>query len=102
MWRPWGSMLLAQRWEDGVLCSPPAREALQNIVDWGLVDTFRQHYRSDEGCFSWWDYRRNGFAYGNGLRIDMVYALNAWLRSAPGPLLIAKSGAGKSRRITHR
>jgi exodeoxyribonuclease-3 len=62
-----------KQWEGGVLCSPPAREALQNVVDWGLVDTFRMH-QEEGGHYSWWDYRRNAFANQNGLRIDMVYA----------------------------
>ena len=63
-------------WEDGVLCAPPAREALQSVVDWGLHDTFRQHNQDPEQ-YSWWDYRQGGLRGGNGLRIDMVYATQA-------------------------
>ena len=31
-------------------------------------------HNDEEGQYSWWDYRKGGFQYGNGLRIDMVYA----------------------------
>ena len=47
--------------------------ALRNLVDFGLVDCFRQH---DErpGQYTWFDYRTGGFARGEGMRIDHVYA----------------------------
>ncbi len=62
-----------EEWKDTVLCRSEARAALQGVVDWGLVDTFR--LRNDQpGVYSWWDYRMLGFAKDNGLRIDMVYA----------------------------
>ena len=61
------------QWGAGVLCVPEARQALKRITDWGFVDTFRQR-ESAGGHYTWWDYRRGGFANGNGLRIDMVYA----------------------------
>lgn len=59
-------------WGAGVLCVPEARAALQNIVDWGFVDTYRMHEQGAK--YSWWDYRANGFYKNDGLRIDMVYA----------------------------
>jgi exodeoxyribonuclease-3 len=62
-----------KQWGDSVLCVPRIRESLQKVVDWGLVDTFRLH-NDGGGLYSWWDYRKGGFQYGNGLRIDMVYA----------------------------
>lgn len=62
-----------EAWGDSVLCVPEARAALQRVVDWGFVDTLRQHTDAPE-IYSWWDYRRMGFQRGDGLRIDMVYA----------------------------
>lgn len=60
-------------WKDTVLCNAEARAALQTVLDWGLVDTFR--LKNDQpGFYSWWDYRQLGFAKNNGMRIDMVYA----------------------------
>jgi exodeoxyribonuclease-3 len=60
-------------WEGDVLCTDAEREALQAIVDWGFVDTFRMHCE-EAGKFSWWDYRMLGFPKNKGLRIDHIYA----------------------------
>jgi exodeoxyribonuclease-3 len=60
-------------WNDTVLCHPEARAALQRILDWGLVDTFRLHH-PEGGFYSWWDYRQLGFPRNNGLRIDHILA----------------------------
>ncbi len=60
-------------WDGGVLANDAVRGALQGVVDWGLVDTFRQHH-PEGGHYSWWDYRRRGLAGRDGMRIDMVYA----------------------------
>lgn len=62
-----------EKWADTVLCTPPGRAALQRLVDWGLVDTFRQHHH-DGGHYSWWDYRPPGLRGNDGLRIDQIYA----------------------------
>lgn len=51
--------------------SPAERAALQQLVDWGLVDVFRRHYDAG-GLFSWWDYRAGNFHKGKGMRIDLV------------------------------
>jgi exodeoxyribonuclease-3 len=60
-------------WEGSVLFNPAMREAFQEILRLGLVDTFR--LRHDEGgFFSWWDYRQLGFPRNDGLRIDHVLA----------------------------
>jgi len=60
-------------WAGKVHCSQPERDALQNVVDWGLVDTFRQHH-AEGGLYSWWDYRGISFFKNRGLRIDHVLA----------------------------
>lgn len=61
-----------EKWKDSVLCHGEARAALQNVVDWGLVDAFRAKH-PDGGIYSWWDYRMLGFPKNDGLRIDGVY-----------------------------
>lgn len=53
--------------------SEPERQALGELVAWGLVDTFRAHH-DDAGVFSWWDYRGGSFHKGHGMRIDLVLA----------------------------
>ncbi|MCA9544257.1 MAG: exodeoxyribonuclease III [Myxococcales bacterium] len=60
-------------WEGGVLANDVVRAALQGVVDWGFVDTFR-HLHPQAAEYSWWDYRRRGLAGRDGMRIDMVYA----------------------------
>ena len=60
-------------WADTVLCTPPVREAMEKIRQWGLVDVFRQA-NPDGGVYSWWDYRHLGFQRNDGLRLDYVYA----------------------------
>ncbi|HVF14791.1 MAG TPA: exodeoxyribonuclease III [Acidimicrobiales bacterium] len=53
--------------------SPPEREAVAAMTEWGLVDVFRQLY-TEERLFSWWDYRAGDFHQGRGLRIDLILA----------------------------
>ncbi|MBK5944593.1 exodeoxyribonuclease III [Halorhodospira halophila] len=67
-------------WEGKVLFSPPEREALQGVLDLGLVDTFRL-FEQPEAQFSWWDYRVNSFKRNRGLRIDLILASSALARA---------------------
>lgn len=53
--------------------SPPERERLQALLDWGLVDVFRTHHQAGQ-LYSWWDYRAGDFHQGRGLRIDLALA----------------------------
>jgi exodeoxyribonuclease-3 len=66
----------AEKWGDDILCSPPERAALGELVDLGLTDVFRQ-FEQPEKTFSWWDYRAAGFRRNAGLRIDLILASNA-------------------------
>lgn len=60
-----------ERWKDTVLCHPDARRAFERLLDWGLDDAFRRVH-PEGGIYSWWDYRRLGFAKKDGLRIDGI------------------------------
>jgi exodeoxyribonuclease-3 len=62
-----------QQWHEKILCSTPERDALKNILDLGLEDTFRL-FEQEERIWSWWDYRMNMFRRKLGLRIDLVLA----------------------------
>jgi len=65
-----------EAWQGKILCSEPEREALQQILDLGLSDTFRQ-FDQEEKTWSWWDYRMAAFRRNMGLRIDLVLASGA-------------------------
>lgn len=56
--------------------SQPERDALQNVKDWGFVDTLRDRY-PDSGIYSFWDYRNGDFHKRRGMRIDFVYSSTA-------------------------
>ena len=62
-----------EKWAASVLCHVDAREALERIRDWGLVDVVGKH-NPQGGIYSWWDYRRLAFPRNDGLRIDHIFA----------------------------
>ncbi len=63
-------------WADSVLFSPEVRAKFQELLNWGLVDSFRIH-NQEPGKLSWWDYRMLSFPKGVGLRIDFVLVTRA-------------------------
>ena len=61
--------------------TPPERERVARLCEWGMVDVFRSRY-ADSELFSYWDYRRGDFHEHRGMRIDLMLATS---RSPPGP-----------------
>lgn len=59
------------RWQGQVLVSPLEREAFLQLLNLGLIDSFR-HFNQDLQAFSWWDYRAVAFRRNMGLRIDHI------------------------------
>ena len=57
--------------------TPPERDALADVKEWGLVDVFRERYDADGGLFTYWDYRAGDFHKKRGMRIDYVLASTA-------------------------
>jgi exodeoxyribonuclease III len=57
----------------GTHVSPPEREALARLREWGLVDAYRVIEPDAAGRFSWWDYRAGMFHRNEGMRIDLLY-----------------------------
>ncbi len=53
--------------------TPPEREALAALEDWGLVDAFRRH-RPEPHLYTYWDYRAGMFHKHKGMRIDLILA----------------------------
>ncbi len=68
----------AKRWLRTGKCSflPEERDWLRQLMDWGLVDTYRQRHPDTSDRFSWFDYRSRGFEREprRGLRIDLILA----------------------------
>lgn len=60
-------------WANSVLFHPTSREALEELLAWGLVDVFRQQH-PEGGQYSWWDYQALSFPRNDGLRLDYVLA----------------------------
>jgi exodeoxyribonuclease III len=56
----------------GTHVSPPERDALGALREWGLHDLYRRHQPAT-GRFSWWDYRAGMFHRNEGMRIDVLY-----------------------------
>ena len=53
---------------------PDERAGMRRLLDWGLVDIFRQHH-SGGGHYTFWDYRiPNAFKRKIGWRIDYILA----------------------------
>lgn len=66
-----------RRFEGKTHVTPEERAALAEVVDWGLVDTFRIRYAGVPGLYSYYDYTAGHFHKREGMRIDYV------LSSAP-------------------
>lgn len=64
----------AKRWLKTGKCSfqPEEREWLKTLMDWGLVDTFRQLHPTRTERYSWFDYRSKGFVDNRGDRKSVV------------------------------
>ena len=72
----------AKRWLKTGKCAflPEERDWLQNLLDWGLIDTYREA-KPNSTVYSWFDYRSRGFDQEPkiGLRIDLILASPAAL-----------------------
>ena len=51
--------------------SEAERQALEELLDWGLVDSLR-HFYDQDGIFTWWDHRGGAFHNRQGMRIDYL------------------------------
>jgi exodeoxyribonuclease-3 len=74
--------------------TPQERAAVAKLVDWGLVDVFREHHQ-EAGLYSWWDYRAGDFHQHRGLRIDLVLASRSLAGRAVWSLVDRNARKGK-------
>lgn len=61
-----------EKWAGHIHCSQPERDALTNVLGFGLTDLFRVT-NGDAKLYSWWDYRGVSFFKDQGLRIDAIF-----------------------------
>ncbi len=62
------------RLEGHVCYRPEVRRALEQIMQWGLIDVFRMHC-GEAGQYTYWDYRPgNPFKRNRGWRLDHIMA----------------------------
>ncbi len=70
-----------KRWLRTGKCSflPEEREWLDQLLGWGLIDTYARHTDPADRLYSWFDYRSAGFQREpkRGLRIDLILASEA-------------------------
>ncbi len=59
--------------EGAIFHTVAERERIQRLLDWGLVDVWREREPAKPG-FTWWDYRQGAFRKKRGLRIDFLLA----------------------------
>lgn len=59
-------------WHERILCTTREREALRNVLAFGLHDALRQHHQ-EGGIYTWWHYRAGAAFKDDGLRIDHVF-----------------------------
>lgn len=73
-----------KRWLKTGKCSflPEEREWLNQLLSWGLHDSFRCLNPEENNLFSWFDYRSAGFEDNprRGLRIDLILATESLLK----------------------
>ena len=81
-------------WSGKILCSPPERQAFENILKLGFQDSFRLHHK-EAGIFSWWDYRALGFQKNHGLRIDFILASQEILKLCSSSLIDREERKGE-------
>ena len=54
------------------------QEAMESVLNLGLIDLFRLHHPDQPGCYTFWDYRvPNGFKRNLGWRLDYIAATPA-------------------------
>ena len=62
-----------QWWHERILCSTAERQAMRNVMAFGLTDCLRR-FHQEGGIYTWWHYRAGAAFKDDGLRIDYVLA----------------------------
>lgn len=86
-----------EAWREKILCSTRERNALRQVLAFGLVDGLRKHHE-EAGIYTWWDFRTAGFKRNQGLRIDHVLLTPTALQACTDVAvdIAARDGTGAS------
>ena len=57
--------------KDHICAMPEEREAFEDFLDWGLIDSFRYLY-PDKQQFTWWNYIGGAIWKNEGMRLDYI------------------------------
>jgi exodeoxyribonuclease-3 len=76
--------------------SEDERKRLEALLEWGLVDVFREQWPDQEKLFTWWDYRQGMFHKGKGMRIDLLLATAPLAQRANFALMDRNARKGES------
>ncbi len=88
-----------ERLRGQLLFTDAERAALEKVLDYGLIDSFRM-FEPEGGHYSWWDYRAGMFQRNRGVRID--YALvNAPLSKRLTRVWMDKAARAKEKPSDH-
>jgi exodeoxyribonuclease III len=58
-------------WHEKILCSTQERDAMRQLLSFGLDDLLRTKHQ-EGGIYTWWDYRAGSAFKDEGLRIDYI------------------------------
>ena len=86
-------------WRGSVLTHDEVRKKFRRLANLGLYDAYRLCH-GDSYEYSWWDYRGNGFARDNGLRIDHLL-ISAQSADQLSDCVIEKSMRGVEKASDH-
>jgi len=75
-------------------CSTPEREALAEIMGFGLHDGLRKHHE-EGGLYTWWDHRGGAFWKDRGLRIDHFLLTDSALEACSAVQIDREARKGK-------
>ncbi len=67
------------------------RAKFDNVVNSGLVDTFRHFYPDKEGAYSWWSYRFQSRAKNAGWRIDYFVVSESFMENVEDAVIYSDS-----------
>jgi exodeoxyribonuclease-3 len=69
----------SEKVQDAIGTMAEERAAFTDLIDWGLLDAFRQVY-PDRREFTWWDYIGGAIWRNEGMRLDYIFCTHPLLR----------------------